>query len=146
MFLFVTGSQFFAFIFSFSAGTFPDDNLGYDPPPLPPQFFVLNCMFSLRFFAFLCVSLRFFAILFTCNFKSSYLTVTASLWPNESIGCGTCFLLWNLGAWEVVGSWPGRGNSRKSLSSCQETGKVFCSEMPLKAISNSKFRSSHGEV
>ena len=36
-----------------------------------------------------------------------------------------------LGVREVVGSRPGRGNSKESFSSNQETGKVFSPEMPF---------------
>ena len=32
---------------------------------------------------------------------------------------------------EVVGSRPGRGNSKERFSSYQETGKVFSPEMPF---------------
>ena len=40
------------------------------------------------------------------------------------------------GVREVVGSRPGRGNSKESFSSNQETGKVFSPECP--SIPNSK--------
>ena len=40
-------------------------------------------------------------------------------------------LLGSLGVREVVGSRPGRGNSKESFSSYQETGKVFSPEMPF---------------
>ena len=43
----------------------------------------------------------------------------------EQVVCGTPCLLWSLGVWEVVGSRPGRGNSKESFSSNQKTGKVF---------------------
>ena len=49
----------------------------------------------------------------------------------ELVGCGTPCLLWSPGVREVVGSRPGRGNCRESLSSNQETGKVFSPEMPF---------------
>ena len=49
----------------------------------------------------------------------------------EQVGCGTPCLLWSLGVQEVVGSRPGRGNSKESFSSNQETGKVFSPEMPF---------------
>ena len=49
----------------------------------------------------------------------------------EQAECGTPCLLWSLGVREVVSLRPGRGNSKKSFSSCQETGKVFSSEMPF---------------
>ena len=49
----------------------------------------------------------------------------------ERVGCGTPCLLGSLGVREVVGSRPGRGNSKESFSSCQETGKVFSPEMPF---------------
>ena len=49
----------------------------------------------------------------------------------EQVGCMTLCLIWSLGAQEVVGSRPGRGNSKKSFSFCQETGKVFSSKMPF---------------
>ena len=49
----------------------------------------------------------------------------------EQVGCGTPCLLWSLGVREVVGSRPGRGNSKESFSSNQETGKVFSPEMPF---------------
>ena len=49
----------------------------------------------------------------------------------ERVGCGTSCLLWSLGVREVVGSRPGRGNSKESFSSNQETGKVFSPEMPF---------------
>ena len=47
------------------------------------------------------------------------------------VGCGTPCLLWSLGVREVGGSRPGRGNSKESFSSNQETGKVFSPEMPF---------------
>ena len=49
----------------------------------------------------------------------------------SQVGCGTPCLLWSLGVREVEGSRPGRGNSKESVSSNQETGKVFSPEMPL---------------
>ena len=49
----------------------------------------------------------------------------------ERVGCGTPCLLGSLGGREVVGSRPGRGNSKESFSSYQETGKVFSPEMPF---------------
>ena len=51
----------------------------------------------------------------------------------EQVGCGTPYMLWSLGVREVVGSPPppGRGNSKESFSSNQETGKVFSPEMPF---------------
>ena len=49
----------------------------------------------------------------------------------EQVGCGTPCLLWSLGVREVVGSRPGRGNSKESFLSNQETGKVFSPEMPF---------------
>ena len=49
----------------------------------------------------------------------------------EQVGCGTHCLLLSPGVREVVGSLPGRGNSKESCSSCQETGKIFSPEMPL---------------
>ena len=54
----------------------------------------------------------------------------------ERVGRGTSCLLWSLGVREVVGSRPGRGNSKESFSSNQETGKVFSPEMP--SVPNSK--------
>ena len=59
------------------------------------------------------------------------------LWPNtappmaELVGRGTPCLLWSLGVREVVCSLPSRGNSKESLSSNQETAKVFSPEMPF---------------
>ena len=58
------------------------------------------------------------------------------VWSNrlpmaERVGCGTHCLLLSLGVREVVGSRPGRGNSKESFSSNQETGKVFSPEMPF---------------
>ena len=47
----------------------------------------------------------------------------------EQVGRETPCLLWNMGVWEVVGSRPGRGNSKESFSSNQETGKVCSPEM-----------------
>ena len=49
----------------------------------------------------------------------------------EQVGRGTPCLLWSMGVQEVVGSRPGRGNSKESFSSNQETGKVFSPEMPF---------------
>ena len=50
----------------------------------------------------------------------------------ERVGRGTpCLFIWSLGMREVVGSRPGRGNSKESFSSNQETGKVFSPEMPF---------------
>ena len=49
----------------------------------------------------------------------------------DQVGCGTPCLLWSLVVREVVGSRPRRGNSKKSFSSCQETGKGFSSEIPF---------------
>ena len=49
----------------------------------------------------------------------------------EQVGCGTPCLLWSLGVLEVVGSPPGRSNSKESFSSNQGTGKVFSPEMPF---------------
>ena len=49
----------------------------------------------------------------------------------EQVGCGTSFLLWSMCVREVVGSRPGRGNSKESFSPNQETGKVFSPEMPF---------------
>ena len=46
----------------------------------------------------------------------------------EQVGCGTRCLL---GVREVVGSRPGRGNSKESFSCNQQTGKVFSPEMPF---------------
>ena len=50
---------------------------------------------------------------------------------SKRVGCGTPCLLVSLGARKVVGSRPGRGNSKESFSSNQETGKVFSPEMPF---------------
>ena len=47
----------------------------------------------------------------------------------ERVGRGTPCSLWSLCVREVVGSHPGRGNSKESFSSNQETGKVFSPEM-----------------
>ena len=52
----------------------------------------------------------------------------------ERVGCGTRYLLGSLGVGGgggVVGSCPGRGNSKESFSSYLETGKVFSPEMPF---------------
>ena len=49
----------------------------------------------------------------------------------EQVGCGTLCLVWSLDVREVVGSRPGRVNSKESFSSNQETGKVFSPEMPF---------------
>ena len=49
----------------------------------------------------------------------------------ERVARGTPCLSWSLGVREVVGSRPGRGNSKESFSSNQETGKVFSPEMPF---------------
>ena len=49
----------------------------------------------------------------------------------ELVGCGTPCLLGSMRVREVVGSRPGRGNSKKSVSSYQEIGKVFSPEMPI---------------
>ena len=49
----------------------------------------------------------------------------------ERVGCGIPCLLWSPGVREVVGSHPGRVNSKCSFSSCKEIGKVFSSEMPF---------------
>ena len=49
----------------------------------------------------------------------------------ERVGCGTPCLFGSLVVREVVGSRPGRGNSKESFSSNQETGKVFSREMPF---------------
>ena len=51
----------------------------------------------------------------------------------ERVGRGIPCLSWSLGVREVVGSPPppGRGNSKESFSSNQETGKVFSPEMPF---------------
>ena len=49
----------------------------------------------------------------------------------ERVGCGTSCLLWSLGVREVVGSRPGRVNSKERFSSNQETGKVFSPEIPF---------------
>ena len=49
----------------------------------------------------------------------------------ERVGCGTHCLLWSMGVREVVGSRLGRGNSKESVSSNQETGKGFSPEMPF---------------
>ena len=49
----------------------------------------------------------------------------------EHVGCGTPCFLWSLGVRDVVGSLPGRGNSKESFSSNQETGKVLSPEMPF---------------
>ena len=57
--------------------------------------------------------------------------MSISLPMAEQVGCGTPCLLWNMGVREVVGSRPGRGNSKESFSSNQETGKVFSPEMPF---------------
>ena len=61
-------------------------------------------------------------------YVSGYTDFTAMA---EQVGCGTPCLLWSLGVREVVGSRPGRGNSKESFSSNQETGKVFSPEMPF---------------
>ena len=53
----------------------------------------------------------------------------------ERVGFGAPCLLGSLGVREVVGSRPGRGNSKESCSSYQETGKVFS---PENSIPNSK--------
>ena len=49
----------------------------------------------------------------------------------ERVGCGTPCLLGSLGVREVGVSRPGRGNSKESFSSYQETGKGFSPEMPF---------------
>ena len=49
----------------------------------------------------------------------------------EQVGCGAPCLLWSLGVREVVGSRAGRGKSKESFWSNQETGKVFSPEMPF---------------
>ena len=49
----------------------------------------------------------------------------------ERIGCGIPCLLGRLGVREVVGSRPGRGYSKESFSSYQETGKVFSPEKKM---------------
>ena len=49
----------------------------------------------------------------------------------ERVGCGTPCLLGSLGVREVMGSRPDRGNSEESVSSNQETSKVFSPEMPF---------------
>ena len=49
----------------------------------------------------------------------------------ELVGCGTPCLLWTLGVRKVVRLRPGRGNSKESFSSNQETGKVFSPETPF---------------
>ena len=68
--------------------------------------------------------------------SSSYVTEGRNLLLNtmaERVGRGTPCLswTWSLGAREVVGSRPGRGNSKESFSSNQEAGKVFSPEMPF---------------
>ena len=64
----------------------------------------------------------------------------------ERVGCGTPCLLGSLGVREVVGSRPGRGNSKESFSSNQETGKVFSPEMPFYSNFFFEIRSPRGEV
>ena len=66
----------------------------------------------------------------------------------EQVGCGAPCLLWSLGVRQVVGSRPGRGNSKESFSSNQETGKVFSPEIPFysKIQKISEIRSPRGEV
>ena len=49
----------------------------------------------------------------------------------ERVGRGTPCLVWSLGVREVVGSCPGRGNSKESFSFNQKTGKGFSPEMPF---------------
>ena len=49
----------------------------------------------------------------------------------KQVGRGFLCLLWSLGVREVMGSRPGRSNSKESFSSNQETGKVFTPEMPF---------------
>ena len=49
----------------------------------------------------------------------------------ERVGCVNPCLFRSLGVREVVGSRPGRANSKESFSSSQETGKVFSPEMPF---------------
>ena len=50
----------------------------------------------------------------------------------ERVGCGApCYGRTSMDVREVVGSRPGRGNSKESDSSNQETGKVFSPEMPF---------------
>ena len=60
---------------------------------------------------------------------------------DERVGCGTPCLLGSLGVREVVGSRLGRGNSKESCSSFQETGEVFSPEIPFysRIIPNYKF-------
>ena len=58
-----------------------------------------------------------------------WLGLPAFRWLNEYCA-GTCCLLWSLGVWEIVGSHLSR-DIGKSFSSCQETGKVFSSEVAL---------------
>ena len=53
------------------------------------------------------------------------------VWGSSHKEILTFCLLWSLGVREVVGSRPGRGNSKESFSSNQETGKVFSPEMPF---------------
>ena len=63
----------------------------------------------------------------------------------ERVGCGTPCLLWSLGVREVVGSRPGRGNSKESFSSNQE-GFLSWNAPLFQILKNSEIRSPLGEV
>ena len=55
----------------------------------------------------------------------SYYMLNDNLLPMaEQVGWDTPCLLWSLGVREVMGSRPGRGNSKESFSSNQETAKL----------------------
>ena len=54
----------------------------------------------------------------------------------ERVGRGTPCSLWSLGVREVVGSRPGRGNSKESFSSNQKTGKVFSPDEASSHVNN----------
>ena len=49
----------------------------------------------------------------------------------KQVGCGDSLLVMKSGCAGGRGFAPDRANSKKSFSSCQETGKIFSSEMPF---------------
>ena len=65
----------------------------------------------------------------------------------ERVGCGTHCLLWSLGVREVVGSRPGRGKSKESFSSYQETDTVLSwNALLFQILKNYEICSPRGEV
>ena len=108
--------KFNLFLLHLRAATCPTSNCGRGTSLLRQEL----VLFHYFYLYFLNMTHIFTAIMIHCRLPMA-----------EQVGCGIPCLLWSLGVREVVGSRPGRGNSRESFSSNQETGKVLSPEMPF---------------